>query len=300
MTDKQSPTSASQLRHDAEQISARLPPLLVEAERVAHTVAQGVHGRRRVGSGESFWQFRQYRPDDSASAIDWRQSAKTQTPFVRETEWEAAESVWLWRSSSQSMSYCSQFANVTKRNRAELLLLAIASLLVRAGERVALLNDDAPPSANRNVVQRIAERLAFDRNEESAPPVRPLPPYARVVLIGDFFESIDAIKTTLMERRAQQIHGHLVQVLDPAEVDLPFDGRVRFEATSNLEGLTIGRTEQVRDRYMQRFNAHREDLAQTAQQLGWTFNSHRSDAPAEMAVLSLYGHLSQSTKPSST
>jgi len=64
------------LRDCAEQSAAVLPPLLVAAERVATTVAQGVHGRRRVGQGETFWQFRQYEPGDAATRIDWRESAK--------------------------------------------------------------------------------------------------------------------------------------------------------------------------------------------------------------------------------
>ncbi len=50
----------SRLRQRAEALAATLPPLLVAAERVAATVAQGVHGRRRAGMGESFWQFRRY------------------------------------------------------------------------------------------------------------------------------------------------------------------------------------------------------------------------------------------------
>ena len=66
------------------------------AERVAMTVTQGVHGRRRVGSGEAFWQFRRYQPGDGADQIDWRQTAKTDRVYVRETEWEAAQSIWLW------------------------------------------------------------------------------------------------------------------------------------------------------------------------------------------------------------
>ena len=95
------------LRIRAEQTAAALPPLLVAAERVAATVAQGVHGRRRVGQGEAFWQFRQYQPGDAAARIDWRESAKSQRLYVRETEWEAAQSVWLWRDASASMDYSS-------------------------------------------------------------------------------------------------------------------------------------------------------------------------------------------------
>src|SRR5881275_1363398 len=95
------------IHHRAEQLAAALPPLLVAAERVASTVAQGVHGRRRVGQGETFWQFRQYQPGDAATRVDWRESAKSQRLYIRETEWEAAQSVWLWRDASASMSYTS-------------------------------------------------------------------------------------------------------------------------------------------------------------------------------------------------
>src|SRR5271157_875155 len=134
LTRQRAPPAALQVR--AEQAAAVLPPLLVAAERVAATVAQGVHGRRRVGQGETFWQFRQYEPGDAASRIDWRESAKSQRFYIRETEWEAAQSVWLWRDPSPSMDYGSaEYISgaewPSKRNRAELLLVAMASLLVR-------------------------------------------------------------------------------------------------------------------------------------------------------------------------
>src|SRR5262249_17436494 len=118
------------LRHRAEQAAAALPPLLVAAERGAATVAPGVHRRRRVGRGETCWQFRQYEPGGAATRIDWRESAKSQRLYVRETEWEAAQSVWLWRDASRSMSYSSAeyLPGATwpsKRDRAELLLVAL-------------------------------------------------------------------------------------------------------------------------------------------------------------------------------
>src|SRR6478672_4684015 len=115
------PRAAAAVRDRAEQAAAALPPLLVAAERVATTVAQGVHGRRRVGQGETFWQFRQYEPGDAATRIDWRESAKSQRLYVRETEWEAAQSVWLWRDASPSMDYASTRGLPTKRERADLL-----------------------------------------------------------------------------------------------------------------------------------------------------------------------------------
>ena len=99
---------------------------MVAAERVAATVAQGVHGRRRVGQGESFWQFRPFLPGDALTRIDWRQSAKSDRDFVRETEWEAAQTVCLWRDGSPNMRWHSAGATTEKAARAELLLLALA------------------------------------------------------------------------------------------------------------------------------------------------------------------------------
>ncbi|MEE9317806.1 MAG: DUF58 domain-containing protein, partial [Rhodospirillales bacterium] len=69
---------SSEIHQKAEEFAAYLPPLLVAAKRVAATVSQGVHGRRRVGQGETFWQFRRYEFGDSTQLIDWRQSAKSQ------------------------------------------------------------------------------------------------------------------------------------------------------------------------------------------------------------------------------
>src|SRR5438034_3270222 len=185
--------SAVALRDRAEQAAAVLPPLLVAAERVAVTVAQGVHGRRRVGQGETFWQFRQYEPGDAASRIDWRESAKSQRLYVRETEWEAAQSVWLWRDASPSMEYTSTdyVADAgwpTKRNRAELILVALASLLVRGGERLTLLGSGVAPMSGGGALSRLVQ-LAEHENAPAAgkglPVFEPLPRAGQLVLIGD-------------------------------------------------------------------------------------------------------------------
>ena len=129
--------------HRSLELAGTLPALMVAADRVAATVIQGVHGRRRVGQGDAFWQYRPYRDGDSASQIDWRQSARSRTLFVRETEWEAAASIWLWRDASPSMQYASLKNLDTKALRGELITLAVASLLADAGERVVKVAEEA-------------------------------------------------------------------------------------------------------------------------------------------------------------
>jgi uncharacterized protein (DUF58 family) len=283
---------AEPVQHRAEQLAATLPPLLVAADRVAATVAQGVHGRRRVGQGETFWQFRQYQQGDAPQRIDWRESAKSQRLFVRETEWEAAQSVWLWRDTSASMDYGSGANLPTKRARADLLLVALVALLVRGGERAALLGSGMPPLSGRVALNRIAatvERPAAPG--DSLPPAQMLPRHAQVVLIGDFLSPVDEVQAALARLSGAGVQGHVLQVLDPAEEDLPFDGRVRFEGMEDDASVLISRVETVREEYTTRLDAHRTALRNLTRGLGWSFLTHRTDRPPHTALLGLYNAL---------
>ncbi len=275
-----------------------MPPLLVAAERVAATVAQGVHGRRRVGQGETFWQFRQYEPGDAASRIDWRESAKSQRFYIRETEWEAAQSIWLWRDPSASMDYSSAeyIAGAewpTKRDRAELLLVALASLLVRGGERLSLLASGMAPISGRIALSRVVEILARETaGQDSLPAFEPLPRAGLLVLIGDFLSPLDTVNAVLARFAATGLKGHLLQIVDPAEEDLPFDGRVRFAGVEERDEIVVSRVEGIREDYSGRFRDHRAGLAAIAGRLGWTFGSHRTDRAPGLALLALYTILS--------
>jgi uncharacterized protein (DUF58 family) len=283
------------VQHRAEELSSALPPLLVAAERVAATVAQGVHGRRRVGQGETFWQFRQYQPGDSAQRIDWRESAKSQHLYVRETEWEAAQSVWLWRDASASMDYASGAAVPTKRARADLLIVALTALLIRGGERASMLGTGMPPLSGRVALNRIATLVDRPAGPgASLPGFETLPRYAQIVLIGDFLSPLEEVHSTIAGFAASGLRGHMLQVLDPAEETLPFDGRVRFEGIEDEHEILISRVETVREDYIGRLAAHRAGLAAIAQPAGWSFVTHRTDKAPHTALLALYTALARS------
>jgi uncharacterized protein (DUF58 family) len=301
MTAPPSQRSHSQdIHHKAEELAAHLPPLMVAAERVAATVSQGVHGRRRVGQGETFWQFRRYGFGDSTQLIDWRQSAKSQPVYVRETEWEAAQSVWLWRDGSQSMAYRSTDGLVNKIERADLLLLALASLLIRGGEHVALLGTGMTPSSGRSMMHRLWSMIeAHDRKANTPPGSLPafesLPRYGRVVLIGDFLSPMNEIHQSIASFANQGIRGHLVQVLDPAEETLPFSGRIRFDGMEDEGDILIGRVEAMREQYLDRLANHNQGIEALAKSFGWSYAVHHTDHSPEASLLALYLVLSQTT-----
>jgi uncharacterized protein (DUF58 family) len=288
---------AISLRDRAEQAAAALPALLVAADRVAATVAQGVHGRRRVGQGETFWQFRYYQLGDAATRIDWRASAKSQRVYVRETEWEAAQSVWLWRDASASMDYSSagQVAGgdwPTKRDRAELLLVALANLLVRGGEHVAVLGSGILPTGGRVGLVRIAELIGRTAESASLPAFEPLPRAAQLVLFGDFLAPLEAIHAAVTRFAAGGLKGHILQIFDPAEEELPFEGRVRFAGIEERDEVVISRVESIRGDYVERFRQHGAALAAIARAVGWGFGTHRTDRAPHLALLGLYNALS--------
>ncbi len=271
----------------AEALGSRLPPLLVAAERVAATVAQGVHGRRRVGQGDSFWQYRPFVAGDTASRIDWRQSARADRAFIRETEWEAAQTVALWRDGGPAMRWRSKAAPVEKMERAELLLLALASLLLRAGEQVRLIAPGARALSGRVGVERLALQLAGS-NDDGVPPDVVLPRHARVVLIGDMLSPLDQIQTAIGRMASIPVIGHVLQVLDPAEASLPYAGRIRFEGLGDATHALVPRVEGVRAEYTERLAAQQQGLAAICGAAGWGFATHRTDHPPESALLALY------------
>jgi uncharacterized protein (DUF58 family) len=275
----------------AEALGARLPPLLVAAERVAATVAQGVHGRRRVGQGDSFWQFRPFLPGDSVNRIDWRQSAKSDRAYVRETEWEAAQTVYLWADGSASMRWHSRAMNTEKRERAELLLLALASLLLRGGERVVLMRPGTRPLSGRAGLERLAIHLlepATAEDDSGLPPRVNLPRHGRVVLFGDFLAPLEEIQAEIGRLAAVPVSGHAMQILDPAETLLPYDGRIKFLGLEREGSLLVPRVESVRAAYAHRLAAQQAGLAAICTAAGFGFSIHRTDHAPETALLALY------------
>ena len=284
-------------RQRAEALVSTVPPLLVAAERVAATVAQGVHGRRRVGTGESFWQFRQYQQGDSIQRIDWRQTAKTETVFIRELEWEAAQTLWLWRDASPSMDYRSHRELPTKRERAEILLLALAILLSRGGERMALLGGGHLPTTGQVAVNRILQ--SFDSaggkpgsDSDGLPGSENIPRHGELVMIGDLLSPLDSIDKMVGRYVNRGVRGHMLQILDTAEATLPFGGRVRFAGFEGERETLVPRVESIREAYLDRLTAQQDGLRALCRSAGWTFATHHTDKPPQTALLSLYAALS--------
>lgn len=278
------------LEEKAHDVAARLPELMMDASRIAATVAHGIHGRRRAGPGETFWQFRQYETSDPTTMIDWRRTASSTHVFVREREWEAAHTVYLWPDLSPSMSFQSHLSDTPKRDRAVVLMLAACEMLVRGGERVSLIGLTTP-SANRKTMARVAETLSASAEVElltnGLPPKVTLPRFSTVLLFSDFLNPPADLAERMTTLAGNGVSGHVIQILDPAEETLPYEGRAEFIGPDGSDRWIADRAESLRDGYKAKLQAHRDQVAGIAQKLGWSFMVHHTDRPASEPLLSL-------------
>jgi len=289
-------TISPTIRKEASSLSARLPSLVVTARHIAQTVRHGVHGRRRAGSGETFWQFRPFVSGEPSGRVDWRRSAREEKAFVREREWEAAHTVWVWFERSASMRFSSSLAPASKVDRAVVLTLAFADLCVRGGERVGYLGLTRP-LATQGVVERLAEAIATDErlrgpSEAVLPPAVPATSRSLTLLVGDFLCPAEDTEQTIRAIGAEGAIGQLMIIADPIEEIYPFSGNVEFRHPAGKTRFVSPQAQGLREAYLGRLAEHRARLEEIASRLGWGVSLHRTDRSAAEALLTLRMRLS--------
>lgn len=278
------------LRPAAEGLAGHLPPLLAEARHLAAALQLGAHGRRRAGLGDEFWQYRPATAGDEARRIDWRRSARSDQHYLREHEWQAAQTVMLWVDPSASLRFASRPGLTDKAGRAGLLALAVAILLERGGERIGLVGL-LPPQGGQVQLGRIA--TALDAPFANAAPISAATAAAfaagsRAVFLSDFFGPPLTLSEAVHAAADRGVRGALLQVLDPAEEDFPFAGRTLFESMTGADRHETKEAGGLRGRYLDRLAERRDQLQALARQTGWAFLTHRTDAAALPALLWLY------------
>ena len=276
---------------DGRSLAATMPRLILEARRIAATIIHGLHGRRRAGPGENFWQYRRFISGEPADRVDWRRSARDDHLYVREQEWEAAHTVWLWPDRSASMNFKSALAQDSKLERALVIAFALAEVLIEGGERIGIPGL-MRPSASRNVVEKMAQAMLHDPSARtSLPPSFSPSPLAEVVVLSDLWSPIAEVHRTIAQLSATSANGHVVQVVDPAEETFPYTGRVEFVEPEGAGAVTAGRAEMWRADYQARIARHRAEIRAETDRLGWSFAVHRTDRPASELLLALHAQL---------
>ena len=289
--DKREIRATQQASGAARALAESMPRLILEARRISATIIHGLHGRRRAGPGENFWQYRRFLSGEPARRVDWRRSARDDHLYVREREWEAAHTVWLWPDRSPSMSFRSPLAQEAKLDRALVVTFALAEILVQAGERVGVPNL-MRPTGSRNVLDKLANAIIHDGSERPSLPASFAPSaVAELVIVSDFWSPTAEVCATICSLSANGAPGHTVQIVDPAEETFPYSGRVEFIEPEGAGSITAGRAEAWKSEYAARVARHRAGIRAETDRLGWSFTIHRTDRPATDLLLAMHARL---------
>jgi uncharacterized protein (DUF58 family) len=225
--------------------------------------------------------------------IDHRRSAMGDHQFVREREWQIAQSVMLWCDSGASMRFASVENLPTKSDRARVLTLSLAILLSRAGERVGLTGTRLPPRRGNTQILRLAEILSEDQETEYSPPEhRAMIPNAAAMFASDFLGDIAPVELALAKAADRGVRGVLLQILDPSEEAFPFHGRTIFESIGGSVRHETLKANDLRDRYLDRLAARKAALQRLCARTGWQYGLHHTEQSAQSGLLWLYQAMS--------
>jgi uncharacterized protein (DUF58 family) len=284
------------VRAGAHTLADAMPRLVLDARHVAASIIHGLHGRRRAGPGENFWQYRRFVSGEPAQNVDWRRSARDDHLYVREREWEASHTIWIWPDRSLSMDFCSALTKDSKLERTLITTFALAEVLVQGGERAGIPGL-LRPTASRDIIEKMADAIVHDAMERtSLPPAFGPSSLSELVLLSDFWSPIAEIRETLTQLSATGAHGHLVQIVDPAEESFPYSGRVEFIEPEGAEHIMAGRAEAWRGDYQGVIARHRAAIREESDRRRWSFTIHRTDRPASELLLMLHARMGVSSR----
>ncbi len=267
------------LHHNAEDAASNLPALMLKAEKAVANIMQGEHTQKKVGQGEKFWQFRDYVPGDRPQDIDWRQSAKTDHIYIRQKEWQTTQSAIFWCNEAASMDFASDAQYPSKAETARILTLGMALLMTRAGEQVGIFGS-AKTGRTESTVHRMGEALCTGGNGfESLPDpyACTLPRHCSLIQIGDFLLPPDDIESTFKKLSAHTDNGLVIQILDPAELELPYSGRYLFEDAGTKIQEQVNHVDSIRDGYKQRIEEHINAVRNICRDRQWVYVLHSTD-----------------------
>ncbi|MGH1403484.1 MAG: DUF58 domain-containing protein [Alphaproteobacteria bacterium] len=275
------------LRHDAEHAISAIPDLFLAAEKISAHIMHGTHAQRKSGTGEHFWQFRDYQETDSPQNIDWRQSAKSDHVYIRQRERQNSRKTYLWCATGKSMAFSSHPKRQTKQYTAQVMTLAL-SLLLQQGEEHIGLYGDIKTGRGEDRINKIIHRLGEETDRDAVLPDSEsfsLPVHASLISIGDYLSPIEEIEYSFSNIARSEGKSLIIQVLDPAELDLhSLKGRILFEGHSENESELINNVSSVQDEYKKRMHDHIEKIRSLCLAHNWHYVLHCTDTPIENTI----------------
>jgi len=275
--------------------------LELKARLIVEGYLSGTHRSPFRGFSVEFAEHREYVPGDDLRYVDWKVYGKSDRIYLKQFDEETNFACTVLFDASESMTYQSSRAAITKLEFARWLAASIAYLVVRQHDAMGLvtfdraLRDYLPPSSTAAQL-REACRLLEDLPGEGETPLGTMLPVVAerlsrrgvVVVISDFFDEFSRLERGLRQLSFRRHDVLLLQVIDPAELEFPFDEPTRFEGLENW-GEVRSNPKAIRKAYQQEFEQHLARLRGLARDLRFDYLCLRTDQPPTPALAGLLG-----------
>jgi uncharacterized protein (DUF58 family) len=256
---------------------AKLRGLRLRARHIVEGYIAGQHRSPRHGLSIEFAEHREYSPGDDLRHLDWKVFGRTDKFYLKQYEDETNLLCHLVVDTSESMTYQSADAAMSKAEYAQCLAASIAWLVLQQQDSVGLATFDSQvralirSSGNASQLQQILQVL-----EKSAPgPKTAAGPILHelaerlskrgvIVVISDLLDDPASLLAGLRHCRHRRHDVVVLHVLDPAELDFPFKGPTKFNGLESLPDV-FAEPEILRQAYLREFTAYQEKLAQGCQ-----------------------------------
>ncbi len=250
------------------EVLARIDNLELLAKLVVEGFLNGLHRSIYLGLSLDFAEHRPYMPGDDIRRIDWRLFGRTDRHYIKLFEAETNANFVVLLDVSRSMSYGSH--QVTKLDYARYLAACLTYFSRHQRDRVGLITFDndvvdyIPPSArNLDLCLHTLQKAKASRPGELAKPLLKSMESLRrkgiLVLISDLYQDIQEVVDAVRLLRGPGHDVMVFHVLDPAEIEFPFEGPANFQDMETGEDLPLV-PGKIRDGYKGLLEAHRTEL----------------------------------------
>jgi uncharacterized protein (DUF58 family) len=277
-------------------VIARLGTLELKARTIVEGFLSGLHRSPFKGFSVEFAEYRQYMPGDDLSTIDWKVYARSDRHYVKKFEEETNLDCHILIDVSGSMAYGTH--GISKFDYAACIAASIAYLMTRQRDAVGLtafdhkLVERLPVSARPGHLRSLFVTLERLRTGASSDLSKPLHQLAAaltkrglVVLVSDLLDDPEAVIRGLKHFQYRGTDVIVFQVLDPDELEFPFERATRFEDLETGEEL-MAVPGLVREHYLRQIGGLIDHYRRELGAVGIDYQLLKTTDPLELALLS--------------
>jgi uncharacterized protein (DUF58 family) len=193
------------------------------------------------------------------------------------------------------MDYASRRGAMSKGQHAAIFTLALSLLFTRKGEHVSLIGGHRNPGRSERTLNLMGEQLIDVISQGRDLPEAAdsyVPSGCTAIAAGDFLSPPEKIQNSLRALEAAAGSGFLIQVLDPAELSLPFKGKAIFRPPSGEEHIPVENVEGVREAYRARMSEHIAALRELCAKMNWHYYLHSTERDVTESLADIWLMLS--------